>query len=80
MTHEEVRRARRAFVRLSHPDRGGDPLAFAEGLARFDRLLAGPHATRAPGQVRVTVVRRSPWHVRWLRYVSGRVTRQRRVH
>jgi hypothetical protein len=31
----------RAFVREHHPDRGGDPAAFAAGLARFGR---GPAA------------------------------------
>jgi hypothetical protein len=31
------RAAFRAFVREHHPDRGGDPVAFAEGLARFGR-------------------------------------------
>jgi hypothetical protein len=29
---EETRRAIRRFVREHHPDRGGDPAAFAEGL------------------------------------------------
>ncbi|MEJ2860191.1 hypothetical protein [Actinomycetospora flava] len=28
-----ARAARRAFVRAHHPDRGGDPVAFREGLA-----------------------------------------------
>jgi len=36
MNDEERRRARRAFVRGYHPDRGGDPAEFVEGLARFD--------------------------------------------
>jgi len=31
------RAAFRAFVRDHHPDRGGDPAAFAAGLARFGR-------------------------------------------
>jgi hypothetical protein len=31
----EERSAFRAFVRDHHPDRGGDPGAFAAGLARF---------------------------------------------
>jgi len=35
------RAAFRAFVREHHPDRGGDPAAFAAGLARFGRG-AGP--------------------------------------
>jgi len=32
------RRARREFIRTHHPDRGGDPGAFADGLAAYDRL------------------------------------------
>ena len=36
MSEDERRRARRAFVREHHPDRGGDPDAFTEGLARLD--------------------------------------------
>ncbi|WP_035953450.1 hypothetical protein [Parafrankia sp. EUN1f] len=28
--------ARRRFVLANHPDRGGDPVAFAEGLRAFD--------------------------------------------
>ena len=32
------RRARREFIRTHHPDRGGDPDAFAAGLAAYDRL------------------------------------------
>lgn len=35
----DERAAYRAFVREHHPDRGGDPDAFVEGLARF---RAGP--------------------------------------
>ncbi|MEJ2886886.1 hypothetical protein [Actinomycetospora aeridis] len=31
--HADVRAARRAFVRTHHPDVGGDPVAFREGLA-----------------------------------------------
>jgi hypothetical protein len=44
MSADERRRARRAFVREHHPDRGGDSTAFIEGLARFaqDRQLGEP--------------------------------------
>ncbi|MFP5020451.1 hypothetical protein [Pseudonocardia phyllosphaerae] len=34
----EQRAAYRAFVRTHHPDRGGDPVVFREGLARFRAL------------------------------------------
>ncbi len=30
------RRDRREFIRTRHPDRGGDPAAFAAGLAELD--------------------------------------------
>ncbi|HLI37305.1 MAG TPA: hypothetical protein VKV80_08180 [Streptosporangiaceae bacterium] len=44
MTHvradPEERQAFRAFVRASHPDVGGDPAAFAAGLAAFGRGAA----------------------------------------
>jgi hypothetical protein len=48
---EQRRAARRAYIRASHPDRGGDPTAFMAGLARLD-------PRRAPCAVRVQVVRR----------------------
>lgn len=51
MTEEERRRARRAFVREHHPDRGGDPTAFADGLARFE-------AREQAGAPQVVVYRR----------------------
>lgn len=45
---DEVRRARRAFVRDHHPDRGGDPADFIAGLARFDRTGAEVVFVRRP--------------------------------
>ena len=33
---QERRRARREFIRTSHPDTGGEPAAFAAGLAELD--------------------------------------------
>jgi hypothetical protein len=41
------RAAFRAFVRAHHPDRGGDPEAFAAGLARFGRGATAPTALGA---------------------------------
>jgi hypothetical protein len=41
---EQQRRAIRQWVRDRHPDRGGDPAVFAEGLRR---LRAGRPATAA---------------------------------
>lgn len=44
----EQRAAFRAFVRDHHPDRGGDPEVFKDGLARYRALAAGQHAA-VPG-------------------------------
>ena len=38
----EVRAAFRHFVRLHHPDRGGDPETFQGGLEAYRRLLGLP--------------------------------------
>ena len=47
MDAEQSRRSfRREFIRAHHPDRGGDPVAFAAGLAELDQLPAGWPATR----------------------------------
>ena len=40
------RRARRAFIRAYHPDVGGDPGGFAEGLAGFADPAPAPAAAR----------------------------------
>lgn len=40
------RRARREFIRTHHPDRGGDPDAFAAGLAAHDRRVPPAPAAR----------------------------------
>jgi hypothetical protein len=61
------RRARREFIRAHHPDRGGDPDAFAAGLAAFDRL-----APRAPA-ARVVVVANTPVLVSLLTAVLRRM-------
>lgn len=37
----EQRAAYRSFVRTHHPDRGGDPQVFREGMARYRALAAG---------------------------------------
>lgn len=37
----QERAAYRSFVRTHHPDRGGDPEVFREGLARFRAMAAG---------------------------------------
>jgi hypothetical protein len=50
---EAVARARselRRFVRTAHPDRGGDPAAFAAGLARHRERLAVAEGRALPAQ------------------------------
>lgn len=59
----------RAFVRAHHPDRGGDPAAFADGLARFGRgATPADGATADPAEARyerpVEVVATLPFPVR----------------
>lgn len=78
---DELRRARREFVRRHHPDVGGDPAAFADGLARFDRLLGGtpsayPPLSRRPGSGAVVVVRRPRGLDGWIRHLSRKVARR----
>lgn len=71
----QLRRERRAFVAAHHPDRGGDPAAFAAGLARLDARLAVLAALE--DRPRVTGVRRT----RGLRGVVQRLqARRRRRH
>ena len=75
----ERRRALRAYVRRNHPDVGGDPAAFAAGLAALrSDLHAGPITTTRTGPARVVVVRsRGPRA--WLRRLLGpRPPRRRR--
>ncbi|QNK81783.1 hypothetical protein [Nakamurella sp. PAMC28650] len=43
-----ARRERRIWIREHHPDRGGDPVTFAEGLARGTRG-ARPSVRRTRG-------------------------------
>ncbi|WP_165865733.1 hypothetical protein [Vallicoccus soli] len=45
-----ARAARRAWLRAHHPDAGGDPAAFTEGLRRADwRDRGGPGSPGSPG-------------------------------
>ena len=61
------RRARREFIRTHHPDRGGDPAAFAAGLAAYDR-----RPDREPA-ARVVIVADTPWLVSLLRPILRRM-------
>ena len=61
------RRARREFIRAHHPDHGGDPVAFAAGLAALDQFPAG----RPPA--RVVVVADTPLLVSVLMALMHRI-------
>lgn len=67
MGAEEVKRRRREFIRVHHPDRGGDADAFIAGLRAFGAKGQPPLAGPLP---RVVVVRRRPWPVRLARAVA----------
>ncbi|GAA2026331.1 hypothetical protein [Nocardiopsis rhodophaea] len=82
----DQRGAYRAWVRENHPDRGGDPRAFAEGVARWRRSLDGPGALasengRAPGGIQAFRAPRGPagWVLRALRRRAARRERARRL-
>lgn len=90
---ERLRREYRAFVRTSHPDRGGDPELFAAGLRRWQEALAGGGSgaggtrgagdggagTGNGGEHRVTGFRRGPWPVRCGRSLAAAVRRRLRT-
>jgi hypothetical protein len=71
---EDVRRLRREFVLAHHPDHGGDPVVFIDGLAR---LTAELRIAQAPP--RIVVVRRLPWHRRLTVLPRRLLTRRRKV-
>ena len=58
---DEAGRRRREFIRVHHPDRGGDPDVFVAGLRSFD---SGAESSGREPLPRVVVVRRRAWLVR----------------
>jgi hypothetical protein len=73
---EHLRAERRAFIRDHHPDRGGDPDEFIEGLDRLSGSSQDPsEAVYAYRSRRVTPAR-------WLRRMRARRagTPARRLH
>lgn len=57
---DESRRRRRDFIRAHHPDQGGDPQAFIEGLRAFG-TDPGQDSGLLP---RVIIIRRRMWLIR----------------
>ncbi len=81
LTVGELRRARRAFVLAKHPDRGGDPIEFSDGLARFALLPEQPGQGAAPrpengAAARVVVIRTPRGVAGWLRYLAAAARRR----
>jgi hypothetical protein len=77
-----LRQEYRAFLRASHPDRGGDPDTFAVDLRRWQALLAGEAAqgrvavVPEPG---VTAFRRGSLPARFGRALTAALRRRRRT-
>lgn len=65
-----ARAARRAFIKATHPDRGGDPYEFAQQLE-----LQTSHLERGPADS--VIARPSRGWRRWLRRWHRRRQRQR---
>ena len=78
---EQFRAARRTYIRQNHPDRGGDPAAFIEGLQRLDRGLdhhsVDHHPATAESQVLAYRSRRTA-AARWARRLRGSSRKKRR--
>jgi hypothetical protein len=64
MSTPEQRAAFRAFVRAHHPDRGGDPERFVEGLDRLRAVDEAAAADPLPFPVRVGVALIRTWRRR----------------
>lgn len=73
-----LRRALREFVRRHHPDRGGDPEYFIDGLQRLREQVAaaGPPRPRS-ADVPVTAYRRGGAHAQALRGLLRKWERRR---
>ncbi|GAA3753212.1 hypothetical protein HDA32_004495 [Spinactinospora alkalitolerans] len=75
----EERRAFREWALENHPDRGGDPEVFAEGLARWRRCPRPPGG--GAGEIGVHRAPRGPvgWIAEAVRRRSRRRARARRL-
>lgn len=67
---EEPERRRREFIRVHHPDRGGDPEVFMAGLRSF---AAEPEPAGLEPLPRVVVVAHRAWFTRLMTALARRV-------
>jgi len=72
----EAARRRREFIRVHHPDRGGDPGLFMAGLRRFDEEAGVVSPEPLP---RVIVVAHRGWLARALAVLDARLRPGERV-
>ena len=66
----DAARRRREFIRVHHPDRGGDPDLFMAGLRRFDEQAGAVSPEPLP---RVIVVAHRGWLTRTLAVLAARL-------
>ena len=76
MRMDGAERRRREFIRVNHPDRGGDPDAFIAGMRSFD-AEAGPLGTEP--LPRVVVVSHRSWLTRLAIAVAQRLRHGKRA-
>jgi hypothetical protein len=72
--HADEFRRRREFIRMHHPDRGGDPAVFVAGLRAFD----GGHDPDIVPLPQVIIIRRRAWLIRQAAVVTRRLRHGRR--
>lgn len=81
MDPQEYRRRRREHIRRHHPDRGGDPAQFIEGLLALEHERLRDNEPLTPsegGSVTVFAFRTRRWPVRLWSTTVGTVRRRRR--
>ena len=72
----ETEHRRREFIRLHHPDRGGDPGAFIAGMRLFDAGWRSPSSEPRP---RVVIAKHRSWLDRLAAAVGRRFGRRKRA-
>ena len=72
---DEAGRRRRDFIRAHHPDRGGDPDMFAEGLRSFGT----EHERSRQPRPRVVIVKHRMWVTRMVIAAARRLCHGRRL-